>query len=81
MTQSIILSHLEDIKDQSGADWRTWDAFEDRFEPNELKWISDYIVRNLVFVRTELSINDPDTTSHILQALWKTLDLLNEEAS
>ena len=81
MTQSLLLNHLEDVKEQSGTDWCTWDAYEDRFEANELKWISDYVVRNLVFVRTELRINDPDTTSHILEALWKTLDLLNEEAS
>ena len=77
--QRLIYLHIEDVSEQSGEDWRTWDEFEERFEADELKWIADFLVRNLVFVRSDLRIEDVVATCHIMQVLWKTLDLLNNE--
>ena len=54
MAQSLILAHVQDYCEQTQEDWRTWDEYEDRFEPNELKWIADFVVRNLVFIKTDL---------------------------
>ena len=79
MAQKLILAHIEDISESTGEDWRSWNENEDRFEANELKWIADYVVRNLVFIRVDLKIEDPDACSHLMQALWKTLDLLNSD--
>ena len=52
--QRLILAHVENVSEQTGEDWRSWDENEDRFEPNELKWIADFAVRNLVFIKTDL---------------------------
>ena len=79
--QNLILSHVEEISEVSGEDWRKWDDTEDRFEGDELKWIADYVVRNLVFIKSDLCLDQPDAVSHVMQVLWKTLDLLNPEAS
>ena len=56
----------------------SWNENENRFEPNELKWIADFVVGNLVFVKKELKINDQERISFILEILWKTLDLFDE---
>ena len=79
--QRLILEHIEDVSEQTGENWRSWNENEDRFEANELKWISDFIVRNLVFIRCDLKIEEPDACSHLMQCLWKSLDLLNSEAA
>ena len=75
------MAHVEDVSEQTGEDWRSWDENEDRFEPNELKWIADFAVRNLVFIKSDLQITDLDAISHMMQVLWMTLDLLNKNAS
>ena len=79
--QRLILAHVEDVSEQTGEDWRSWDENEDRFEPNELKWIADFVVRNLVFIRTDLKVSEPDSVSHLMQVLWLTLDLLNKSTT
>ena len=57
---------------------RTWNEFESRYEENELKWISDYVVSNLVFIKNELKITENEAISHVLHVLWTTLDLFAE---
>lgn len=58
-----------------GRDLVSWDEFESRFEANELKWIADFVVNNMVFVKTTLKIDDTVCISKILAAFWTTLDL------
>ena len=58
---------------------RTWDENESRFEANELKWIADFVVRNLIFIKKELQIDSDETTAHLLHVLWQTLDLFAEQ--
>jgi len=36
-------------------------------------------VRNLVFVRSDLCIEEPEAICHLMHVLWLTLDLLNPE--
>jgi len=49
-----------------------------RFEANKLKWIADYMIHALVFIKSDLAISDSTCASHIMQVLWSTLDLLND---
>ena len=76
--QKILLEFINDEGERSGQDLRTWDEFESRYEENELKWISDYVVSNLVFIKNELKITDNEAISHVLHVLWTTLDLFAE---
>ena len=75
--KKLVLDHIEEWSETTGQDWRSWDQNENRFEQNELKWIADYNIRNLCFIKSDLGILDHDTVAHIMQVLWKTLDLLN----
>lgn len=52
-----------------------------RFEASELRWISDLILNNLVFCKSTLKLTNDRTTSVVMQALWQTLDLFNEESN
>lgn len=56
-----------------------WDEFEKRFENNELKWIADFVVNNLVFVKTTLKLSNAKTEAEVLQLLWETLDLFGPD--
>ena len=58
-----------------GVDYTHWDQYENRFEANELKWISDYLINNLVFIKQELKIAEKEKVAKLLQVLWTTLDL------
>ena len=58
---------------------RSWDENENRFESNELKWISDYVVNNLVFIKTKLQIENKEAIAHLLHVLWQCLDLFSEQ--
>ena len=63
-----------------GRDLVSWDEYESRFESNELKWIADFVVNNLVFVRSTLGIDDPICISKILAVFWTTLDLFGDQS-
>ena len=76
--QKILLEFINDEGERTGQDLRTWNEFESRYEENELKWISDYVVSNLVFIKNELKITDNEAISHVLHVLWTTLDLFAE---
>ncbi len=78
--KKLVLDHIEEWSEATGQDWRSWDQNEDRFGPDELKWIADYNIRNLCFIKSDLGIQNPDTVAHIVQILWKTLDLLNSDS-
>ena len=78
--QRLVLAHIDDISEQCGQDWRNWDENENRFEAGELKWIADYVVASLVFAKSDLQIENFDAICHVVQVLWKTLDLLNMDA-
>ena len=77
--QELIMQHIEDYEEVCNEDWHTWDDYEARFEANELKWIADFLLHSLVFIKSDLKISDYDKVSHVLQVLWKTLDLLTEQ--
>ena len=81
VASKLILEFIEDESERTGQNWTNWDEYESRFEANELKWISDYIIRNLVFVRSDLGIEEPEAICHLMHILWLTLDLLNGEQS
>ena len=76
--QNLLLEHIEEFGEATQQDLMSWNENENRFEPNELKWIADFVVGNLVFVKKELKINDQERISFILEILWKTLDLFDE---
>lgn len=78
--KKLILEHIEDISEMTQEDWRSWDANESRFESGELNWISNYVTGALCFAKSDLGLDDCDTIAHIVQILWKTLDLLNLNA-
>lgn len=59
MTQSYLVRYFDELKDKSGHDCQAYDKFENRYESSELKWIADFIVNNLVFLRGSLGIQDP----------------------
>lgn len=52
-----------------------WDENESRFEPQELKWVANYIVNNLVFCRG-LYLDD-QASAAVMHLLWEVLDILN----
>ena len=64
--QKLLLEHIEDVQAASGVDWKSWDETEMRFEQGELKWIADYMINALVFIKTELKIETAEHVSHIL---------------
>ena len=76
--QKLLLEHIEEYGEQVGQDLRSWDENESRYEANELKWISDYVVANLVFIKKQLKVTDNVAISHLLHVLWSTLDLFSE---
>ena len=81
MARRLILEFIEDEGERTGKNWSEWDEYESRFEAGELKWIADYVVRNLVFCRSDLGIEEPEGICHLMHILWLTLDLLNMESS
>jgi hypothetical protein len=74
----LILDHIEELSEATGQDLMSWDENENRFEVNELKWLGDFVVGNLVFIRKELKITDQEKSAYIMEVLWKTLALLEE---
>lgn len=56
-----------------------WDDLQKRFEPDELRWISDFIVNSLVFAKGQ-SLSD-ESTARVVHLLWRVLDLFSENDS
>lgn len=59
-----------------------WDELQKRFEPDELKWISDFVVDCLVFAKSpnQLGLGD-ESASKVVHLLWKVLDLFSDNDS
>lgn len=57
---------------------QNWDEYENRYEPNELKWIADYIIHGLVFAKKDLQLETDEQIAHVVHALWNALDLFSE---
>lgn len=49
-----------------------------RFETNEIEWISQYILNNLVFCKSELQLKDDRVIASLMEILWQILDLFGE---
>ena len=75
----MLLDHIDELGESIGQNLHTWDENESRFEPNELKWIGDFIINNLIFIKKELKIDDPEAIAHLLHVLWQTLDLFSDQ--
>ena len=50
VVQKILLEYIKDFSESIGKDLVSWDEYEARYETNELKWISDFVINNLVFI-------------------------------
>ena len=57
-----------------------YNKFENRYEAHELKWLADFIVNNLIFLRSDLKMKNSKACSMTLQVFWDTLDLFANEA-
>lgn len=77
--QELFKTFLQNESTVQKVDLNKWDDCESRFEPNELKWIADFIVNNLVFCRTQLNCQDDEVCAKILQLLWDVLNLFGEQ--
>jgi len=76
--QELIQDYLKVYSTQNSKDIQKYNETEMRYEPNmELKWLADYIVNGLVFLKHDLKLEDQDGIAETLQALWETLDFLN----
>ncbi len=60
-------------------DLNKWDDCESRFEPNELKWIGNFMVDNLVFCKNTLKCDDGGACSQLGQLLWEVLDIFGDQ--
>jgi hypothetical protein len=55
--QAALHRYFEKLSDK-GQKVQDYNEFENRYEPGELKFIANYILSNLCFLKTELGIND-----------------------
>lgn len=55
-----------------------YSEFEKRYEPeSELKWLGDYIINALVFLKGDLGIQDDEQLSELINCIWRALDFQN----
>jgi hypothetical protein len=64
-----------------GYNIQDYDEFENRYEGAELRFIANYIISNLCFLKTELQITDNRVLTHCLHVFWNTLDLFNKSST
>lgn len=77
--QELFKTFLSNESAAQKVDLNKWDDCESRFEPNELKWIADFIVNNLVFCRETMNSQDDEVCAKVMQLLWDVLNLFGEE--
>lgn len=76
--QELLQEYIKLYSSEHKKDINKYSQNEMRYEKNwELKWIADYIINALVYVKSELKMEDTDAIAETLQALWETLDFLN----
>jgi len=64
--QELFLTYLSTESTKRNEDLNKWDDCESRFEPNELKWIANFNVDNLVFCKTRACITDESCLSAVV---------------
>ncbi len=77
--KQLFLQHLSLEGDAKKHDFQKWNEYEMRFEAGELEWISDFILHNLVFCKSQLKLTNDRSIAVVMQALWQTLDLFSDE--
>lgn len=76
--QELFMNFIQAESQSKKEDLNKWDDCESRFEPSELRWISNSLVNNLIFCRTKLNVEDEGVCSQLLQILWEVLDLFGD---
>lgn len=75
--QELVLNWIEAESGRCGRDLLSWDEDQNRFEPCELKWISDIMINHLVFAKN-LGLPDERAIAILLDIFWRVLDLFSE---
>lgn len=71
---------MKEYTEQTGTDCLSWDEYETRYESNELRWMADFIINNLVFIKQTLKVSQSEKIASLLQLLWATLDIMHPDA-
>ena len=73
--QKALLQYFEVKKETMGAEYFNVNQYECRYEETEMKWLANYQLNNMIFIKKELCFDHPKAISCILQTFWETLDL------
>jgi len=49
-----LLDFIKEYSESVGKDLVSWDQYEGRYEPSELKFIADFFINNLCFIKLDL---------------------------
>lgn len=60
------MDYIKDYSESIGKDLVSWDAYEGRYEPSELKFLANFFINNLCFIKLELQVNDSLTIAKLL---------------
>lgn len=63
------------MKEKNDFDCQSYGEYEERYEAEEFKWITNFVVNNLIFLRSELGITNEECLAYACQVFWDTLDL------
>ena len=79
MAQELLKDFLPVFSESlGGIDINYFSENETRYEPNqELKWLADFLINGLVLLKHDLAMEDVESISDVLQAMWETLDFMN----
>lgn len=64
--KQLFLTYLSNEGEAKKLDFQKWDQYEMRFEASELDWISDFILNNLVFCKSQLKLSNDRITAVVL---------------
>ena len=76
-TCKILFTFFEEYKDKKGIDLQAHTQYENRYENSELRWLASYIVNNMVFVKSDLGIENPKAVALMLHVMWEALEPFN----
>ena len=48
-----------------------YSEYEGRFEKEDLAWMADYVIHNLVFCTTDLKLSNPVVVATIVDKFWE----------
>ena len=77
--QQHLLNYIDRISQTHDRKYQDWDEFENRYEPSELKWLADFELHNLIFLKETLKLEDDVIVTETLDVLWRTLDLFSSD--